>query len=148
MCAPHHPRKHVTGPVFTSTCSRRCHWHAVGATPIAPGEVQTPAHRDAYSGTEALAVRWREPSPAPSPRIRSGDSDGRGIRVRHLRAGCERASIDGVMGRVRIPIFFDYASTLCYIAWRIVRELESELGFEALWKGVPIAQRDFRAKPG
>jgi len=52
------------------------------------------------------------------------------------------------MSRLRIPIYFDYASTLCYIAWRIVRPLESELGFEALWKGVPIATRDFRAKPG
>src|SRR5258708_3630127 len=60
----------------------------------------------------------------------------------------ERASIENDMARVRIPIYFDYASTLCYIAWRIVRELESELGFEALWKGVPIATRDFRAKPG
>ena len=47
-----------------------------------------------------------------------------------------------------IPIYFDYASTLCYIAWRIVTPLEDELGFEALWKGVPIAARDFRAKPG
>jgi predicted DsbA family dithiol-disulfide isomerase len=52
------------------------------------------------------------------------------------------------MRRVRIPIYFDYASTLCYIAWRIVGELETELGFEAFWKGVPIALRDFRAKPG
>src|SRR5258707_13477111 len=52
------------------------------------------------------------------------------------------------MALLRIPIFFDYASTLCYIAWRIVGELEGELGFEALWKGVPIALRDFRAKPG
>ncbi len=52
------------------------------------------------------------------------------------------------MSRLRIPIYFDYASTLCYIAWRIVTPLESELGFEALWKGVPIAARDFRAKPG
>lgn len=60
----------------------------------------------------------------------------------------ERESIEGDMAQVRIPIYFDYASTLCYIAWRIVRELESELGFEALWKGVPIAMRDFRAKPG
>ena len=50
--------------------------------------------------------------------------------------------------RVVIPIFFDYASTLCYVAWRIVRELEPELGFEALWKGVPIAVRDHRAKAG
>jgi predicted DsbA family dithiol-disulfide isomerase len=52
------------------------------------------------------------------------------------------------MSRIRIPIYFDYASTLCYIAWRIVTPLEQELGFEALWKGVPIAARDFRAKPG
>jgi predicted DsbA family dithiol-disulfide isomerase len=52
------------------------------------------------------------------------------------------------MRRLRIPIYFDYASTLCYIAWRIVGQLEGELGFEALWKGVPIALRDFRAKPG
>ena len=50
--------------------------------------------------------------------------------------------------RVVIPIFFDYASTLCYVAWRIVRELEPELNFEALWKGVPIAVRDHRAKAG
>ena len=52
------------------------------------------------------------------------------------------------MSRIRIPIYFDYSSTLCYIAWRIVTPLEHELGFEALWKGVPIATRDFRAKPG
>ncbi|MGH7780924.1 MAG: DsbA family oxidoreductase [Candidatus Binataceae bacterium] len=52
------------------------------------------------------------------------------------------------MPRVIIPIFFDYASTLCYVAWRIVRELEPELGFDALWKGVPIALRDFSAKAG
>ena len=47
-----------------------------------------------------------------------------------------------------IPIYFDYASTLCYIAWRIVRELEAELGFAAMWKGVPIALRDHRARAG
>jgi len=52
------------------------------------------------------------------------------------------------MGKVVIPIFFDYASTLCYVAWRIVRELEPELGFEALWKGVPIRLRDGGAGPG
>jgi predicted DsbA family dithiol-disulfide isomerase len=52
------------------------------------------------------------------------------------------------MPRIVVPIYFDYASTLCYIAWRIVRELEPELGFEAMWKGVPIALRDHRAKPG
>lgn len=52
------------------------------------------------------------------------------------------------MERVIIPIYFDYASTLCYIAWKIVSELESELGFEALWKGVPISLRDFKARAG
>lgn len=52
------------------------------------------------------------------------------------------------MDRVFIPIYFDYASTLCYIAWRIVSELEPELGFEALWKGVPIWRRDGSARAG
>ncbi len=52
------------------------------------------------------------------------------------------------MARIIIPVYFDYASTLCYIAWRIVRELEPELGFDALWKGVPIALRDHRTKAG
>lgn len=52
------------------------------------------------------------------------------------------------MPQIVIPIYFDYASTLCYIAWRIVRELEAELAFEPRWKGVPIALRDHRAKPG
>jgi predicted DsbA family dithiol-disulfide isomerase len=52
------------------------------------------------------------------------------------------------MQPVIVPIYFDYASTLCYVAWRIVRELEPELGFEPLWKGVPIVLRDHRAKAG
>jgi len=70
-------------------------------------------------------------------------------RKRQLRQVLERAIIEvSNMSRLRIPIYFDYASTLCYIAWRIVTPLEDELGFEALWKGVPIATRDFRAKPG
>jgi predicted DsbA family dithiol-disulfide isomerase len=70
-------------------------------------------------------------------------------RKRQLRQVRERAIIEvSDMSRLRIPIYFDYASTLCYIAWRIVTPLENELGFEALWKGVPIATRDFRAKPG
>jgi predicted DsbA family dithiol-disulfide isomerase len=52
------------------------------------------------------------------------------------------------MPKVIIPIYFDYASTLCYVAWRIVRELEGELDFAPLWKGVPIRQRNGRARPG
>ncbi|HKV53654.1 MAG TPA: DsbA family protein [Candidatus Binataceae bacterium] len=50
--------------------------------------------------------------------------------------------------RLIVPIYFDYASTLCYIAWRIVRELEAELAFTPLWKGVPIRLRDRKASPG
>lgn len=52
------------------------------------------------------------------------------------------------MAKVVIPIYFDYASTLCYVAWRIVSELEAELEFEALWKGVPIRLRDAHSRPG
>jgi predicted DsbA family dithiol-disulfide isomerase len=52
------------------------------------------------------------------------------------------------MPRVTIPIYFDYSSTLCYVAWRIVRDLEAELEFLPLWKGVPIRFRDSRARPG
>ncbi|MGH8011756.1 MAG: DsbA family protein [Candidatus Binataceae bacterium] len=47
-----------------------------------------------------------------------------------------------------VPVYFDYASTLCYVAWRIVSELEAELGFVALWKGVPIRLRYQRSRPG
>jgi predicted DsbA family dithiol-disulfide isomerase len=52
------------------------------------------------------------------------------------------------MPKVVIPIYFDYASTLCYVAWRIVSDLERELEFEALWKGVPIRLRDGASRPG
>jgi predicted DsbA family dithiol-disulfide isomerase len=53
------------------------------------------------------------------------------------------------MARIVIPIYFDYASTLCYIAWRIVDQLEKELGFISLWKGVPIAwPRSIQSRAG
>jgi predicted DsbA family dithiol-disulfide isomerase len=52
------------------------------------------------------------------------------------------------MPQIVIPIYFDYASSLCYVAWRIVGQLERELGFTALWKGVPIALRNYRTRPG
>ncbi|MGO9450097.1 MAG: DsbA family protein [Candidatus Binataceae bacterium] len=55
---------------------------------------------------------------------------------------------DFMMARIVVPIYFDYASTLCYIAWRIVRELEPQLDFQPLWKGVPIALRDHRTSAG
>lgn len=52
------------------------------------------------------------------------------------------------MPKVIIPIYFDYASTLCYVAWRIIRDLEAELEFVPLWKGVPIRLRDGRIRAG
>lgn len=52
------------------------------------------------------------------------------------------------MPKIVVPVYFDYASTLCYIAWRIVGQLERELDFSALWKGVPIALRNYRSRPG
>jgi len=50
--------------------------------------------------------------------------------------------------RVVIPIFFDYSSTLCYIAWRITAQLRSELPIDPLWKGVPITMRNKRVHAG
>src|SRR5215469_472470 len=52
------------------------------------------------------------------------------------------------MIRVLVPIYFDYASTLCYIAWRIIGELRLELDFEPLWKGIPIRWRNHSSRPG
>ncbi len=50
--------------------------------------------------------------------------------------------------RIVIPIYFDYASSLCYIAWRITDQLRAELEIEPLWKGVPIGLRDRRTQAG
>jgi predicted DsbA family dithiol-disulfide isomerase len=52
------------------------------------------------------------------------------------------------MAQIVIPIYFDYASTLCYIAWRIIGELKLELDFEPLWKGIPIQWRNHASRPG
>jgi predicted DsbA family dithiol-disulfide isomerase len=40
---------------------------------------------------------------------------------------------------VIIPVYFDYASSLCYIAWRIAARLEAELGVVFHWHPVHIA---------
>jgi len=52
------------------------------------------------------------------------------------------------MTRIVVPIYFDYASTLCYVAWRLVAELRHELDFDPLWKGVPIRWRSHASRPG
>lgn len=50
--------------------------------------------------------------------------------------------------RVVVPIYFDYASSLCYIAWRITNQLRVELPIDPLWKGIPITSRDRRMRAG
>jgi len=41
--------------------------------------------------------------------------------------------------RVVIPVYFDYASSLCYIAWRIAERLEDTLDIEMQWRPLSIA---------
>jgi len=40
---------------------------------------------------------------------------------------------------VVIPVYFDYASSLCYIAWRIAERLEAALDIEMRWRPLSIA---------
>jgi predicted DsbA family dithiol-disulfide isomerase len=37
-----------------------------------------------------------------------------------------------------IPVYFDYASSLCYIAWRMAAQLAAELEVELRWRPVHI----------
>jgi len=43
------------------------------------------------------------------------------------------------MTAVVIPVYFDYASSLCYIAWHIAARLAVELAIEMRWRPVHIA---------
>lgn len=45
------------------------------------------------------------------------------------------------MANVIIPIYYDYASSLCYIAKKVMEQLQGKLEIELLWKGVQIARR-------
>lgn len=45
------------------------------------------------------------------------------------------------MSQVIIPIYYDFASSLCYVAKKVMEELDGELDIELLWKGVQIARR-------
>ncbi len=51
-------------------------------------------------------------------------------------------------GKAVIPIYSDYASSLCYIAKKIMDALEEELAVELLWKGVQISRLQPGWKPG
>ena len=45
------------------------------------------------------------------------------------------------MANVTIPVYYDYASSLSYIAKRVMEQLDGQLAIELLWKGVNIARR-------
>ncbi len=45
------------------------------------------------------------------------------------------------MANVKIPVYYDYASSLSYIAKRVMEQLDDQLAIELLWKGVNIARR-------
>ena len=47
-----------------------------------------------------------------------------------------------------VPVYFDYTSSLCYIAWRIVAQLEAELDVTMSWRPVHIAAEQIEWKPG
>ncbi|MCS6926333.1 MAG: DsbA family protein [Candidatus Binatia bacterium] len=40
-----------------------------------------------------------------------------------------------------IPVYYDYASSLCYIAKKVMEQLTGQLDVELLWKGVQISRR-------
>ena len=45
------------------------------------------------------------------------------------------------MAHVIVPIYYDYASSLCYVAKKVMERLEGQLEVELLWKGVQISRR-------
>jgi predicted DsbA family dithiol-disulfide isomerase len=49
---------------------------------------------------------------------------------------------------VVIPVYSDYASSLCFIAWRIAARLEAELGVTMRWRPVHVAAQHPEWKHG
>lgn len=45
------------------------------------------------------------------------------------------------MPNIIVPIYFDYASSLCYVAKKVMEQLHGKLAIELLWKGVQISRR-------
>lgn len=45
------------------------------------------------------------------------------------------------MLKVRIPVYYDYASSLSYIAARVMERLDGQIDATLLWKGVQIVRR-------
>ncbi len=45
------------------------------------------------------------------------------------------------MAKAIVPIYYDYASSLCYVAKKVMEQLHDTLDIELLWKGVQISRR-------
>jgi len=45
------------------------------------------------------------------------------------------------MANVTIPLYYDYASSLCYVAKKVMEQLAGQLEIELLWKGIQISRR-------
>jgi len=45
------------------------------------------------------------------------------------------------MAKVIVPVYYDYASSLCYVAKKVMEQLQGKLAIELLWKGVQISRR-------
>ena len=45
------------------------------------------------------------------------------------------------MSKVIIPVYYDFASSLCYVAKKVMEQLDGQLDIELVWKGVQIARR-------
>lgn len=45
------------------------------------------------------------------------------------------------MPNVKVPVYYDYASSLCYVAKKVMERLEGQMAIELLWKGVQISRR-------
>src|SRR6266850_1778193 len=52
-----------------------------------------------------------------------------------------RSSTYLLMSNVIVPIYYDYASSLCYVAKKVMEQLRGKLEVELLWKGVQISRR-------
>ena len=45
------------------------------------------------------------------------------------------------MSKVIIPVYYDFASSLCYVAKKVMEQLDGQLDIELVWKGIQIARR-------
>lgn len=45
------------------------------------------------------------------------------------------------MAKVIIPVYYDFASSLCYVAKKVMEQLDGQLDIQLLWKGAQIARR-------